>query len=146
MTAAGINDALSALAGKTLPWTIVRSAIDGAIRARLIERTADSGPWPCEWSDAGAVRLAVPTEPPPPPPPPPPSKGHRAEAEVESHDLQDFVEALPEVITAAAGLDLHLFLRLELGEGVEPTAEQLARLNEAIRTGSAKLKFESSGG
>ena len=142
-TAAAISDALSVKEGKTLPWTIVRAAIDGAIRARLIERTADSGPWPCEWSDAGSVRLAVLrgqiTY-------VPPRHSLKTEAEVEPHELQDFVEALPEVIGAAAGLDLHLSLRLELGEGVEPTPEQLAKLNEAIRAGCAKLTFEGSGG
>jgi hypothetical protein len=31
-----------------------------ARRARVVERTVDSGPWPCEFAGASAVRLALP--------------------------------------------------------------------------------------
>lgn len=51
-TAVGVAAALSRKLGMPLPWATVREAIDGAIRARLVERTADSGPWPCELAGA----------------------------------------------------------------------------------------------
>lgn len=138
-TAAAISDALSADVGKTLPWTIVRSAIDAAIRGRLLELTPDSGPWPCEWPGSPLVRLRVPLGGPPPPPPP---SGYATEAELEPAELQDLVDGLADIIKAGAGLDLRFFLRLELGEGVQATPDQLAKLNEALRKACSKLEFE----
>jgi hypothetical protein len=43
-TATAIASALSAAQGKQLPWAVVAAAIDGAVRGRLLERAADSGP------------------------------------------------------------------------------------------------------
>ncbi len=137
-TAAAISDALSVTVGKTLPWTTVRSAIDSAIRARYLERTPDSGPWPCEWSGSPLVRLSVPTEAPPPPPPP---RGFTTEAELEPAELQDLVDGLADIIKTGAGLNLRFFLRLELGDGVQPMAAQLMRLNEELKKACPKLEF-----
>lgn len=138
-TAAAISDALSVAAGKTLPWTTVRSAIDSAIRARYLERTPDSGPWPCEWSGSALVRLTVPIG---EPPPPLPLAGYTTEAEFGSAELQDLVDGLADIIRAGAGLDLRFFLRLELGEGAQPTPDQVAKLNEALRKACSKLRFK----
>ena len=44
-------------AGKPLPWATVRAAIDGACQGRLLERTEDSGPWPCDYAGAAKVKL-----------------------------------------------------------------------------------------
>ena len=84
-TALGIAAALSKRVGKTLPWAIVQRALDGAFHAHLLERTLDSGPWPCDYAGAGSVRLRAPSEaPPPPPPPPPPHKPGVFMAEAEA--------------------------------------------------------------
>lgn len=140
-TAAAISQALSVVRGKSLPWPIVRAAINTAIRGRLLERTADSGPWPCDWLGAANVHLRVPEEVPLTPVSLlTPSRKH-AEAELESSELQDLVEGLPDVLKAGAGLNLRFVLRLELGETLEPTPEQLARLNEALAKACAKIKF-----
>ena len=56
-TASAIADALSVKAGKPLPWATVRAAIDGAFQGRLLERTVDSGPWPCDYAGAAKVML-----------------------------------------------------------------------------------------
>ncbi len=56
-TALVISEALSKKMGKILPWLIVQEAIDGAIRARQIERTVDSGPWPCDYAGAKFVKI-----------------------------------------------------------------------------------------
>jgi len=138
-TAAAISDALSVTASKTLPWTTVRSAIDSAIRARYLERTPDSGPWPCDWSGSPLVQLSVPIGEPPPPLPP---AGYKTEAELGSADLQDLVDGLADIIKAGAGLDLRFFLRLELGKGVEVTPDQVAKLNTALRKACSKPRFE----
>ncbi len=62
-TALAISTALSKKVGKTLPWATVRGALAGALRARLLERTPDSGPWPCDYIGAEALKLQVLHEP-----------------------------------------------------------------------------------
>jgi hypothetical protein len=61
-TALTIAVALSKKMGKTLPWMTVQKAIDGACRARFLERTPDSGSWPCDFTRAPSVKLRVPRE------------------------------------------------------------------------------------
>lgn len=43
-----------------MPWATVREAIDGAIKTRLLEKTVDSGSWPCAFGGAQNVKLRVP--------------------------------------------------------------------------------------
>jgi hypothetical protein len=141
-TAAAISNALSVTQGKPLPWTVVAQAIDAAIRGRLLERTPDSGQWPCDWSRANNVRLQVPKEAPPPPTlPPSPPGGKYSEAALEPAELQDLAYGLSEVLKAAVGLDLRFVVRLELPTGTA-TPEQIAKLNEALAKVTAKLKLE----
>jgi len=59
-TAKAIADALDTQTGKRLPWTIVQSAITSAFNARYLERTPESGPWPCDAGGAAAVRIRMP--------------------------------------------------------------------------------------
>ena len=84
------------------------------------------------------VRLRVPAEAPPPLQPP---RGHATEAELEPAELQDLVDGIADIIRAGAGLDLRFVLRLELGRDVQPSAEQLARLNDALRKVCSKLEL-----
>jgi hypothetical protein len=137
-TAAALANALSQAEGVQLPWVVVRTAIDEALRARFLERTPDSGPWPCDWTRAADVRLRVPAE---APLAPPPGRRPAVEAELEPPELQDLVDALPEVIKAGAGLDLRFVLRVEIGADTTLTAEQVARLNEVLQRASSKLRF-----
>ena len=62
-TALAVSTALSNKIGRTLPWATVREALDDVLRARLLERTPDSGPWPCKYIGAEALKLQVPREP-----------------------------------------------------------------------------------
>ncbi len=136
-TALGLSNQLSVQAGRALPWPVVRDAIDGAIRARLLERTADSGPWPCPLSGAGAVRLQRPQNVPMPPPPPPPKPGtFTAQSDLQSQELQELAEHIGEVLKAAVPNTLKLSVRIELGG--EPKASE-ARL-KAINAIMAKVK------
>lgn len=100
-TGVAISAALSRSAGKSLPWPVIRDAIDGALRARLVELAVESGPWPCDFPGAPAIRLRLPKEPPPPPPPPP--EGLVTEAELRPDQLQDLAETIPELLKASAG-------------------------------------------
>jgi len=138
-TALGLANQLSVAAGKALPWPVVRDAIDGAIRARLLERTADSGPWPCPLSGAGAVKLQRPQNVPVPVTPPPvvtKPGTFTAEGEVQSQELMDLADSLGEVLKAAVPNTLKLNVRIELGG--EPKASE-AKL-KAINAILAKVK------
>jgi hypothetical protein len=54
---AGILAQLSAQLGKAIPWFLVQRAVDGALRARLIELNPDSASWPCDSSGASKVTV-----------------------------------------------------------------------------------------
>ncbi|MCI0542075.1 MAG: ATP-binding protein, partial [Verrucomicrobiales bacterium] len=54
-TVAGVLAQLSAQRGKPVPWYQVQQAVDGAIRARLVELDAQSASWPCDASAAAKV-------------------------------------------------------------------------------------------
>ncbi len=138
-TALGLSNQLSVQAGKALPWPVLRDAIEGAIRARLLERTADSGSWPCPLSGAGAVKLQRPQNVPVPATPrlvmPKPGI-FTAEAELKTDELMDLGDSLGEVLKAAVPNTLKLNVRIELGG--EPKASE-ARV-KAINAILAKVK------
>jgi hypothetical protein len=101
-----------------LPWPLVRDAIDGAIRARYLERTEDSGPWPCDVSGAHLVKLRHPAEKPPTPPQPPLPLGARSgQADLRPNQLQDLADAIGKILSQAAGYDLKFTVRLQVGGG-----------------------------
>lgn len=146
-TALGIAAALSQKAGKSLPWVTVREAIDGAIKARLLEKTIDSGPWPCDFGSARQVKLRVPAgevvPPPPPPPPLPPKQGFKvAQAELRPHQIQDLAEIIGELVNAAAGYELVFRLQVELGGAAALPEEVVQKINELLGKIAADLKLE----
>jgi len=53
----GILAQISVQRGKPVPWYQVRQAVDGALRARLVELDAASVTWPCDSSAATKVVL-----------------------------------------------------------------------------------------
>ncbi len=56
-TVAGVLAQLSVQRGKPVPWYQIQQAVDGAIRARLVELDAQSVSWPCDPSAAAKVVL-----------------------------------------------------------------------------------------
>lgn len=146
-TALGIAAALSQKAGRSLPWVTVREAIDGAIKARLLEKTIDSGPWPCDFGGARQVKLRVPAgevvPPPTPPPPLPPKPGFKvAQAELRPHQIQDLAEIIGELVNAAVGYELVFRLRVELGGAAALPAEVVQKINELLGQIAADLELE----
>ncbi|NLH73611.1 MAG: ATP-binding protein [Verrucomicrobia bacterium] len=138
-TALGLANQLSVAKGKALPWPVVRDAIDGAIRARLLERTADSGPWPCPLSGAAAVKLQRPKNVPVPVTPPPSVNRpgtFTLEDEMEPQELMDLADSLGQLLKAAVPNTLKLRVRIELSG--EPKAGE-AKL-KAINAILAKVK------
>ena len=143
-TAYLISVALSKKVGKTLPWVTVRDAIDGAMRARMIERAVESGPWPCDFSGAQTVKLAVPgTRPPPQQPPPIKKAGIRmADADIEPKQIQDLADVIADVRKAAAGHDLKFKLHVELG-GDKPAPDAVVeKVNKLLKGVSNGLELK----
>ncbi len=145
-TALAISVALSKKAGKTLPWATVREAIDGALRGRLLERTLDSGPWPCDYPEARNVKLRLPVAQPPSLGPQPPSVTRPgvlvAEAELRTSQIQDLADQIPHITRAAAGLDLKFRLRVELGGSTQPSEDVVAKINDLLREISESLELK----
>ena len=147
-TALAIADALSVKAGKPLPWATVRAAIDGACQGRYLERTEDSGPWPCDYAGAGQVRFRVPSKvirkivPTPTPTTPPPGI-LVASAYLKPGEIQDLADQIGEVGNAAAGYDMKVQVRIEVGsEGKRPPEDVIARINAKLGEVSKSLKLE----
>ena len=133
-TALGITVALSKKAGKPLPWPTVRDAVDGALRARLLELATDSAAWPCDYPGAQAIKLRLPGKTAPVPKPPEATKpGLRvAEAELRPNQIQDLAEVISDIVSVAAGHDLKFKLHVELGGEKSPPEEVLRKLNELL--------------
>lgn len=136
--------ALSAKAGKQLPWSTISTAIDGAIRARLLERTVDSGPWPCDISGAKNVKLRVPAVLPLPPAPPPAARAgvKVAAAELRPSEIQDLADVIGELLSAAVGYDLGFYLRVELKGNAQVPASVVERVNQILAGVNAELRLE----
>lgn len=134
-TAYTLAVSLSNERGVTLPWILVRDAIDGAIRSKYLERTPDSGPWPCDVSGANLVKLRYPeAQPTPPPQPPLPLGARAAQAELRPNQLQDLADALGTIRTKAVGYDLKFSVRVQLGGGdAEVPGSVVAAVSEVLR-------------
>ena len=142
-TARAIADALSTKVGKALPWSTVRAAIDGAIKGRLLERTDDSGPFPCDYATCQQVKLGPRGTTPPPPPPPPPPGELVASAYLGTGELQELAEQIGEVGKAAVGYAMKISVRIEIGgDGKRPPDDVVARINAKLGEVSKDFKFE----
>ncbi len=144
-TALALSLALSRKQGKPLPWPVVSKAIQGALSARYLERTIDSGFWPCDYAGAQTVKLRVPqgaTPPPPPPPSPPPPGQMVAEADLEPRQIQDLADQMPAITKAAVGLGLKIHVRIEVGEKTQPSAEAVKKINQALKEVSDGFSVE----
>lgn len=126
---------LSNARGVVLPWVTVRDAIDGAIRAKYLERTEDSGPWPCDISGLHLVKFLQPKgEPPRPPQPPLPMGARSGQADLRPNQLQDLADALGAIRTRAVGYDLKFTVRIQVGGGAVGTVpdDVIAGVNEVL--------------
>lgn len=137
-TALALLNALSKQAGKTLPWPLVRDALDSAFKVNFLERAVDSGPWPCELPGAQNVKVRLPSE--PPPPPPPPSGTYVAEADLEVYELQDLADVVGDLVEATAGYHLAFRVRIELSGA--PPEEVLDRANAVLTDASDELTLK----
>jgi hypothetical protein len=138
--ALAIITALSAQRGKTLPWSTVQSAIDSGIRARWIELSPDSSPWPCDLAGAQHVVIQAPK-------PRQIAEGQKrlgtltAEAILEAHGIQDLADQIPGITGAAVGNDLKFSIRIEFGGDDVPDPAVVEAINSLLSAVSEDLKL-----
>jgi hypothetical protein len=141
-TALAIVTALSKKAGKTLPWVTIHNAIDGALKARFLELTIDSGSWPSGFASAQNVKLRLPREKPPTPRTPEPKPGLLiAESYLEPNQIQDLADQIPEITKAAAGQDLKYYVRIELKGEKKDKEKVVKEINDLLKDVSEDLKL-----
>ena len=135
-----------------LPWLTVQEVIDGAIRARQIDRTLESGPWPGDYAGAKSVkiRLLVQESPQSPLPPgysplPKPRPGMLvAEAPIDINEIQNLNEQISDLARAAIGFDLKFHIRVEFGSDPPPPEEAVAKINQLLHEVSEQLTLKPS--
>jgi hypothetical protein len=147
-TAYALSVALSAKVGRPLPWTAVRRAIDDALKARWIEIAPESLAWPCDMAGGGKVLLRIPTagrfeESKPDERPSHPKGARYAEAELEPLALQDFFEALPDVLKAAAGVSLKFRLHIVIGDGQDLESATVDAISKLLEEVSPDLRLKA---
>ena len=138
-TVLALSVALAGQEGHTVPWTVLRRAVDDAIVSRWLETTPGSGEWPCELAGAAAVTLRAPagfepisvSE---------PQATYDASAVLDPASLQDLMDVLPDILKAAAGVALEFRLDVKLGEsGKDVDAETLDSVNALLKGVSPDL-------
>ena len=141
-TALSISVALSQRAGRNLPWVTIREAIDGAVRARFVERTLDSGPWPCDLNGAQTAKFRLPVEKPTTVVTVTPKAGLlSAEAELTVGQVQDLAYCVADLQQAAVGHGLRFWLRVGLGGELPAPPELVDRLNDLLMEISKDLEL-----
>ncbi len=133
-----LTAALSQRAGRTLPWKTICAAIESAFRSGLLDRTRDSGPWPCDYAGAKSLRLTVAKESAQPRQPVAPS----AElTPLGADQLQDLVDMLPNLLKAAAGYDLRFKVEVKISGKRPPDEATKQALNTILKSVDPKLKI-----
>lgn len=133
-TALVLLTALSQREGTNLPWSTVRDAIDGAIRARVLERSPTSGPWPTPFSGAGSVHLRLPAlgGAAVPPTSPVQPNARVAEAVLTTGQVQDLAEAMSALVSAKGDCELVVRVRIELSSAGLPPDAALVAVNKVL--------------
>ena len=135
-----INGTLSSLAGKLVPWPILKDAIEAGLKGRWFELTPDSGPWPCDLSGAQHVVLKTPGKE-FVPLPAPAGGALMVEASLEANGIQDLADQVHSIVRAAAGNNLKFNVRIELGGDAPPPAEVVSEINALLSQISDDLQF-----
>ena len=121
-TVLALSVALAGQEGRPIPWAVLRRAVDDALVSRWLETAPGSGAWPCDVAGAATVTLRPPVAFDPTSVTPTVSTtttGYASSAVLDPAALQDLVDALPEIVKAAAGLPLEFRLGVKLGAGVK---------------------------
>ena len=137
-----IHAALSSKAGKVLPWTRVVSALDEAFRLGLIERTLDSGAWPCDLGGAAAVKIMARKSEIKEPPPIKHHGSRVASADLQTHEVQDLADNIDALREATAGHTFRIRVTVEIGDGSQVEQLILDKVNAVLAQIKAGWKAE----
>ncbi|MCX6538613.1 MAG: DUF499 domain-containing protein [Acidobacteria bacterium] len=124
-----LTAALSDETGPALPWKTVAAALDSAFRAGLLERTPDSGPWPCDYAGAKSLKVSMVRR------SPQSRESVKQEPEVVSlraDQLQDLVDVLPELLKVTAGHELRFRVTVEISGKKVPDAVVTSAVNAML--------------
>ncbi|MCW8197073.1 ATP-binding protein [Verminephrobacter aporrectodeae subsp. tuberculatae] len=127
-----IHAALSSRAGKPLPWSRVAHALDEAFRIGLIERSLDSGAWPCDPGGASAVKVRARKSEAQEPPPAKHYGSKRAATELQTHEVQDLAENIDALREATAGYPMRICVTLEIGEDSQVDQAVVDKVNAVL--------------
>lgn len=137
-----IHAALSSIAGKPLPWSRVAHALDEGFRLGLIERTLDSGSWPCDLGGASAVKIRVRKSEAKDPPPLKHYGSKVASAELQTHEVQDLADNIDALREATAGHPMRIRVTLEIGEDSQVDQAVVDKVNAVLGQVKAGWKTE----
>lgn len=137
-----IHAALSAKAGKPLPWTRIAQTLEEAFHLGLIERTLDSGAWPCDLGGAAAVKVRVRENQAKEPPPTKHYGSTVASAELQTHEVQDLADHIDALREATAGYPLRIRVTLEIGGDSQVDQAVMDRVNAVLAQVKAGWKAE----
>ncbi|MCW5968654.1 MAG: ATP-binding protein [Blastocatellales bacterium] len=150
--ALALVSALSKKAGKMLPWANVRDAVDGALRARLLERAPESGAWPCEYVDSHQACFRVPLMAAEPAalqpavtvvPPAPQKQGVRVgQAELRPNEIQDLADGIDKLVAASAGHGVRFRIQIELGNDSPPPDDVVYQINRILEELSIQIRVQ----
>jgi len=130
--ALALSVALSARAGEPIPWTVLRHAIDDAIKTRWVELAPENGPRPCEMVGASATALKQPAAEGSATEPQPVSKlkgVYTCSAGLDPSALQDLIDVLPAIVKTAAGVQLRFQFQVSLEDG-QPVQSETVVANQ----------------
>ena len=133
----GLMAQLSTQRGKQVPWFQIQQAVDGALRARLVELDADSATWPCDPSGAAKIVLKAVAG---------ASKGPGGGSVVSDkalayrayllpNELQDLADALTEIMELQAkhGIKIRFNLAVEATTDGDLTPEASKELGKLLK-------------
>ena len=140
-TVLALSLALAAKEGHPIPWTVLRRAVDDAIASRWLETIPGKGDWPCELTGAAEVALRPPAEF-KPESVSETSGAYTSSAVVEPAGLQDLVDALPDIVKAAAGVTLEFRLDVTLGDGKDVAPDTVESINQLLEDVNPELRLK----
>ena len=140
-TVLALSVALAAQEGYPIPWAVLRRAIDDAISSRWLEVAPGSGAWPCDVAGSAAVTLKPPADF-KPQSVSETSGAYTSSAALAPDGLQDLVDALPDIVKAAAGVPLEFRLEVTLGQGKDVAADTVESLNELLKEVTPDLRLK----
>jgi hypothetical protein len=141
-TAHLVHEALSAMFGKLLPWARASKALDDALYFGLVERSLDSGPWPCDLGGASAVKIRVSKKDVKEPPLPRHYGSKIATAELQLHEVQDLADRVDALREATAGYPLRIRVTVEVGEDGKVDQAVVDKVNSVLSEVKAGWKAE----